>query len=172
MTRSTSAIVLSSLIFALPLCSVARGAVNDVTSNFQQEIGEIKGLVKELLHKIEQLEASLGQVETPKAPVMSVELLGLELKPVSRKELRKTNNRYNGGMKIVGVKSGGVAAEAGIRVGDILVGLHRWETVSRENVEYILAKNWPILTISIKLGSDVEPAVTVIQRHGNAYFSH
>jgi serine protease Do len=31
-----------------------------------------------------------------------------------------------------------VAAKAGIRKGDILVGLHQWETLSVDNVQYVL----------------------------------
>jgi len=31
-----------------------------------------------------------------------------------------------------------MAAKSGLRKGDILVGLHNWETVSVENVNYVL----------------------------------
>ena len=38
------------------------------------------------------------------------------------------------------VRSDGPAADQGIRVGDILVGLHVWETITSDNVAYVLDK--------------------------------
>ena len=38
------------------------------------------------------------------------------------------------------VRTKGPASEQGIREGDILVGLHVWETISYENVTYVLDK--------------------------------
>jgi serine protease Do len=38
------------------------------------------------------------------------------------------------------VRPGGPASEQGIREGDILVGLHIWETVAIDNLVYILDK--------------------------------
>jgi serine protease Do len=38
------------------------------------------------------------------------------------------------------VREGGPAAEQGIRVGDILVGLHVWETIAIDNIAYILER--------------------------------
>ena len=45
----------------------------------------------------------------------------------------------HGGMEIVNVQAGGVAAKAGLKKGDILVGLHQWETLSMDNVTYVLS---------------------------------
>ena len=36
------------------------------------------------------------------------------------------------------VAAGGVAAIAGIAGGDILVGLHNWETLNLENIAFVL----------------------------------
>jgi|GEM_PF-100438 len=56
------------------------------------------------------------------------------------------NTRYRGGMKIAEVKPGSVADLNGIQKGDILVGLHIWETVTHENLSYIMnhpeRKSW------------------------------
>ena len=38
----------------------------------------------------------------------------------------------------VAVRGDGPAAQQGIRYGDILVGMHKWETVSLDNIAYIL----------------------------------
>ena len=65
--------------------------------------------------------------------------LGLELKPIPAEEFRLAHQtRYSGGLKITAVKPNSPAAGQGIRPGDVLVGMHIWETVSLENVTYIL----------------------------------
>ena len=46
--------------------------------------------------------------------------------------------RYRGGMEVDEVQADSPAADQGIRRGDVLVGLHVWETISPKNVEYIL----------------------------------
>jgi serine protease Do len=64
--------------------------------------------------------------------------LGLKLSPVSETEFRNLNTRYRGGLRILNVRSESPAALQGIRKGDILVGLHIWETVSMDNISYVL----------------------------------
>ena len=41
-------------------------------------------------------------------------------------------------MQVQAVRAEGPAASQGIRVGDVLVGMHVWETISQENVLYVL----------------------------------
>ena len=43
-------------------------------------------------------------------------------------------------MLVTAVRDGGPASEQGIQEGDILVGLHVWETIAPENIAYILDK--------------------------------
>jgi serine protease Do len=75
--------------------------------------------------------------KTPSGPVW--EALGLELKPILPEEFRTTHQtRYSGGLRITSVRPSSPAASQGIRPGDVLVGMHIWETVSLENVTYIL----------------------------------
>ncbi len=45
---------------------------------------------------------------------------------------------YRGGMLVTEVRAGSPAAQNGVRAGDVLVGLHVWETVNQENVDYVL----------------------------------
>jgi serine protease Do len=69
------------------------------------------------------------------------ELLGLELAPVPVKDFRRRHQtRYRGGLAVTAVRPDGPAAEAGFRPGDVLVGMHVWETVTLENVSYILKR--------------------------------
>lgn len=70
------------------------------------------------------------------------EMLGLELKPIADQTFRQQyKTRYRGGLAVVAVRADGPAAEQGIRAGDVLVGMHIWETVSLENVAYILKRS-------------------------------
>ncbi|MAT15841.1 MAG: serine protease [Planctomyces sp.] len=59
--------------------------------------------------------------------------LGLRLIPTA-----VSSERYRGGMKVVDVRKGSAASQNGIRAGDILVGLHKWETINYDNVSYVL----------------------------------
>lgn len=70
------------------------------------------------------------------------ELLGVELEPVPGDEFRrKFRTRYRGGLTIQRVRAGSPAAEQGILAGDILVGMHIWETITMKNVEYIMKRS-------------------------------
>jgi serine protease Do len=69
------------------------------------------------------------------------EMLGVELKPISLEEFRKSRQTsYRGGLGITAVRPNSPAAGQGIVAGDILVGIHIWETVTLENVAYILKR--------------------------------
>ncbi len=67
--------------------------------------------------------------------------LGLRVIPADSDLFSSLNSRYRGGLKILDVRSNSAAARQGIRRGDVLVGMHVWETVSMENVEYVLNRN-------------------------------
>ena len=66
--------------------------------------------------------------------------IGLRLQPASASKVQKLQARYRGGLVVTSVREGGPAAEQGIQEGDILVGLHVWETIAPDNVAYILDK--------------------------------
>ena len=59
------------------------------------------------------------------------ELLGVELKPIPPEEFRKSHQtRYRGGLSVTAVRPNSPAASQGIVPGDILVGMHIWETAT------------------------------------------
>lgn len=67
------------------------------------------------------------------------EVLGLELRQVSNKQFKQQHrSRYRGGLQVTDVRPESPAARQGVRRGDILVGMHIWETVTADNVNYIL----------------------------------
>ncbi len=66
--------------------------------------------------------------------------IGLRLEPMAAAKVQRLQSRYRGGLLVTDVREGGPAHEQGIRQGDILVGLHVWETILPDNVSYILDK--------------------------------
>ncbi len=67
--------------------------------------------------------------------------LGVRLNPIPSDTFRSYHSRYRGGMKVVAVRSGSPASNQGIRRGDVLVGMHKWETISDDNISYILSSD-------------------------------
>jgi serine protease Do len=66
------------------------------------------------------------------------DVLGLKLAPVSPQVFRQYGSRYRGGLKVVSLRPDSPSSQQGIRRGDVLVGMHKWETISMENVTYVL----------------------------------
>lgn len=66
------------------------------------------------------------------------ETLGLEVRPESPAVVTKLNEKYAGGLTVEKVRPGSPAKAQGIQPGDILVGLHEWETVTVEDLNYII----------------------------------
>jgi serine protease Do len=69
------------------------------------------------------------------------ETLGLRLRAIPARQLRARQNRFRSGLMVTGVRPESPAEEQGIREGDILVGMHIWETASLDNVAYILNRD-------------------------------
>ncbi len=65
-------------------------------------------------------------------------LLGMNLAKIDERNPLIQGSRYRGGMRITSIRPGSPAENNGLREGDILVGLHIWETVNAENVSYVL----------------------------------
>jgi serine protease Do len=79
-----------------------------------------------------------GEKHVAAEPVWDV--LGLKLEAVPAKNFQQTRTHYRGGLAVTDVRTDSPAARQGIRRGDILVGMHVWETVSIDNVTFILGR--------------------------------
>ncbi len=64
--------------------------------------------------------------------------LGLRVQPVAADVVGKVNPQLHGGLLITEVLAHGAAFRAGFERGDILIGLHQWETVSIDNITFVL----------------------------------
>jgi len=77
-----------------------------------------------------------------RAPATTAEVvwrkLGLRLNPTTGDTITRVNAQLHGGLMVTEVSADSVAGKAGLRQGDILIGLHQWETVSLDNVNYVL----------------------------------
>jgi serine protease Do len=108
-----------------------------------RKAGEKLDLVVQRDGKPLTLSIMLGQVPETARPAASPawELLGMELKSMTPADFRqKFQTRYRGGLVVADVRPNSPASEQGIRPGDVLVGMHIWETVSLDNVAYILKR--------------------------------
>jgi serine protease Do len=83
--------------------------------------------------------------------------LGIGGSPVSREIVTRVNPLLHGGLEITQINPNGAAGRAGIKKGDILVGLgfgtngtKQWETLTLDNVAYVLNNTDP--SSSLPLG--------------------
>ena len=107
----------------------------------------------------------LAQLPQAEAPVVdrTWEVIGLKLDPISAKQFKQSGTKYRGGLLVTAVRPESPGAQQGIRRGDILVGMHIWETVTLDNVAYIL--NRPDF-------SSIEPVKFYIVRGNETLFGH
>ena len=64
--------------------------------------------------------------------------LGIQVERVSQRVIQQMQGSYSGGLRVTRVRTASPAAKEGVRRGDILVGMHKWETASLENLEFVL----------------------------------
>jgi serine protease Do len=69
------------------------------------------------------------------------EVLGMRLRSMPSERFKRFHSQYSGGLEVTDVRSDSPASQQRIRRGDVLVGMHVWETTSLDNVSYILGRN-------------------------------
>ncbi len=80
---------------------------------------------------------------TSQSDLQPLQQMGLKLGKLSADDtnrLAKTTNKYRGGLKVLEVEPKSLAADNGIQKDDILVGLDKWETVTLDNVSWIVTQ--------------------------------
>ncbi len=89
-------------------------------------------------------ESKLRAVGAPPKPDQDAsrlwDVLGLNLSQEPHATFEHRSTRYRGGMRVNGVRPNSPAAQEGILPGDILVGMHKWETASPQDIEYIISR--------------------------------
>jgi len=91
------------------------------------------------------------------------QVLGLKLAQMPAQQFKQGTSRYRGGLQVLNVRPDSPAAKQGIRKGDILVGMHVWETITLDNVDYVLSRE------------DLEefaPIKFLLLRNGETLFGH
>jgi serine protease Do len=92
---------------------------------------------------------ALKLAELPSRPAeadLAWDILGLRLSAIPAAQFKQMQTQsprlaaYRGGVTITDVRPDSPAARRYVHAGDVLVGLHIWETISLENVNYILTR--------------------------------
>ena len=69
-------------------------------------------------------------------------VIGIQAKPVAPSTMRRLNSRmrtsYSGGLYITAVRPGSAADQQGISQGDVLLGIHGWQTTTLKDLAGIL----------------------------------
>jgi serine protease Do len=97
------------------------------------------------------------------------DMLGVRLSPIAASQFKQMQSQssrlaaYKGGLTITEIRPDSPAARRFLRVGDVLVGMHIWETVTIENVNYILTRSDL---------ADIEPMKFYIVRGKDTFYGH
>jgi serine protease Do len=94
--------------------------------------------------------------------------VGVKLIPVGANLVQNVDKQLRGGMWVNDLSPTGPAAKAGIQKGDILLGLHQWEMLSLDNVQFVithkdLATFSPLRAIFIRDGKIREAQISVAE---------
>lgn len=64
--------------------------------------------------------------------------VGARFYPVGAEAVAGVDRQLRGGLLVQDVGTGSAAARAGLKPGDVLIGLHLWESINLENVTFVL----------------------------------
>jgi serine protease Do len=92
--------------------------------------------------------------------------VGVKLYPVSAAVVAPVDRQLRGGLAVQDVAAGSAAAKAGLQKGDVLIGLHLWESISLDNVIFVLthkdlATFHPVKAYFVREGKIRETVLTV-----------
>ncbi len=103
---------------------------------------------------------------TPAADAGGSGKLGFKATAVGAGVVQGIDKQLRGGLWLTDVTATGLAGKAGLKAGDILLGLHQWETLNTDNVTYVLnradlATFNPVRVIFVRDGKIRESSITV-----------
>lgn len=125
---------------------VTRDTLPNQLRELRQDVKVLRGSVSQLIDLLqEQVDKTQPQEppsidsessDTPATEPVAViwETIGIRAEPTDF----DGGSRYRGGLKILEVRPESPAAKEGMRLGDVLVGLDRWETLESKNVVFAL----------------------------------
>jgi serine protease Do len=64
--------------------------------------------------------------------------VGVRVQPVAAEAVTGIDRQLRGGLTVLDVATGSPAAKAGLQRGDVLIGLHQWESIDLSNVLFVL----------------------------------
>jgi serine protease Do len=137
----TSGLASGDQILQIGDVKVASGI--DVERGFmERKAGDSVAILVRRGDKEQTIKLALVSGDRPVRPVAAPDViwqkLGVQFAPVAADTVNRVNGQLHGGLEITNISAGGAAAKAGLKKGDVLVGLHTWETVNVDNVHYVL----------------------------------
>ena len=66
---------------------------------------------------------------------------GFKLKEIPSTQFKRITSKYRGGLLVDQVRSGSQANSQNIQPGDVLLGIHEWETTTLGHIAYIIEQN-------------------------------
>jgi serine protease Do len=105
-----------------------------------RQANEQVAVVVRRLGQEQRVDLVLQSADRSKVPTTDLvwNKLGVRVAPLAGEVVSRVNPQLHGGLEIVLVRPESAAAKAGMKKGDILVGLHQWETLTPENISYVL----------------------------------
>jgi beta-lactamase regulating signal transducer with metallopeptidase domain/ABC-type amino acid transport substrate-binding protein len=131
-------------VFSQKASSTTLGALGDTIAIRTQSPAAGNGDSEQalLFVRVMKSEASPPPIKAEPGSFRAWLPLGLEFETIDEEAFRREfSTRYRGGLRVTKVRPDSPAAEQGIRVGDILVGLHTWETKSLKDLADVLDRS-------------------------------
>jgi len=94
--------------------------------------------------------ANTGQTASGTVETRIWEEIGVRVQTLPESQTVTQGTIYESGLRVTSIKAGSPAAKGGIQPGDVIVGLHRWATVTVENIEYVLDQKSTLTDNSLK----------------------
>lgn len=114
---------------------------DEKSQTLQITLSDISSVVRTQPTSIPVVRAQNNEAPTNPTVEKTWKLLGIRISKLPEPQKHLINSRYEGGMLIDEVRPQSPAALNGMRKGDILVGLHIWETVNLSNISYVLSNS-------------------------------